>query len=135
MEKKNPYSPDFQKFRLTGLTNILVNKGCIQPLSLGMRRIFMISIYIRHKKQKKQTREDSLQNLGVIFIGCMLRQLSRKSFWDVALKRLRISRKELLGIHLRTTVSVEKNSSQEVSLDVSQSPHIECLQLISSFTW
>ena len=51
------------------LTNILVNiKGCIQPPSLGMRCIFMISIYIRHKK----TKEDSLQNLGMIFIGCMI---------------------------------------------------------------
>ena len=51
-----------------------------------MRRIFMISIYIRHKKQKtknkqnnnnNKTREESLRNLGVIFIGCMIWWYSR----------------------------------------------------------
>ena len=47
-EQNNSHSPDFQKFRLTGLTNILVN------ISLGMRRIFMIQIYVRHKTQNKK---------------------------------------------------------------------------------
>ena len=72
-EQIDPHSQDFQEFKLTVLTHILVNiKGCIQPPSLGMRRIFMISIYVRHKKQKAKSREDSLQNLDVIFIGCLI---------------------------------------------------------------
>ena len=71
--KKSPYFPDFQRLRLTGLNNILVNiQGCIQAPSLGMRRIFIISIYIRHKKHTKKARQDSLQNLDVIFVGCMV---------------------------------------------------------------
>ena len=41
----------------------------------------------------------------------------------------------MLGIYLRTAASVEKDSMQEVSFDVFQSPYIKYLQLISSFTW
>ena len=72
-----------------------------------------------HKTQKAhtKTKEDSLQNLGLTFI--------RSSFLDVVLKRLQISRKKLLGIHFRNAASVEKDSMQEVSLNVSQSPYIE----------
>ena len=41
----------FLKIQLTHPRNILVNiKGCVQASSPGMRCIFVISIYVRHKK-------------------------------------------------------------------------------------
>ena len=46
------------------------------PKKLLLMRILAqkLSIYIRHKKTYKKTREDSLQNLGVIVIGCIIFQ-------------------------------------------------------------
>ena len=46
------------------------------PKKLLLMRILAqkVSIYIRHKKTYKKTKEDSLQNLGVIVIGCIIFQ-------------------------------------------------------------
>ena len=52
---------------------------------------------------------------------------SRASFSSF-LKLLQISKKKLLGIYFRTAALLEK-------LDLFQSPYIEYLKLISSFTW
>ena len=59
--------------------------------------------------------------------------ISGTSFLNVVLKPLHISRNQLLEIHLKATASVEERSVQEVSLNVSQSPYIKGLQLVSSF--
>ena len=58
---------DFKKFRLTGQTSILLKiSGCIQPPSLGIRCIFYDFDLYKTQKTHKNTREDSLQNIGVI---------------------------------------------------------------------
>ena len=46
------------------------------PKKLLLMRILAqkVSIYIRHKKTYKKTKEVSLQNLGVIVIGCIIFQ-------------------------------------------------------------
>ena len=49
----------FLKIQLTHPRNILVNiKGCVQASSPGMCCIFVILIYVRHKKHIKETRKD-----------------------------------------------------------------------------
>ena len=50
-EQKNLHLHDFEKFRLTCLTYILVNI---------LQNIFMVSIYIRSKKQTKKLQSCSL---------------------------------------------------------------------------
>ena len=65
-----------------------------------MRRIFMISIYIRHKKHTK-TREDSLKNLqGKLFRCCpkTSANLQKKIAWNLFEDRI-FSRK---GFHARS---------------------------------
>ena len=65
-----------------------------------------------YKTQKihKNTREDSLQNVVVIssVVWYAKTKFSRATFSDVVLKLLQISRKKMLGIHLRTTASVKQ---------------------------
>ena len=72
------------------------------PKKLLLMRILAqkVSIYIRHKKTYKKTKEDSLQNLGVIVIGCIIFQSKLFSCCP------KTSAKKLLVIH-GTAPSVE----------------------------
>ena len=84
------------------------------------------------QKTHKNTRKDSLQNIGVILsvVWYAKRKFSRATFSDdVFLKLLRISRKNA------GNTFKDCSFSRKASLDVSQSLYIEYLQLISSFTW
>ena len=102
---------DFKKFRLTGQTSILLKiSGCIQPPSLEICCIFYDFDLYKTQKTHENTREDSLHNISVILsaVWYAKTKFSRASFWDVFLNLQQISRKKMLGIHLRIAASAEK---------------------------
>ena len=124
---------DFKKFRLTGQTSILLKiSGCIQPPSLGIRCIFYDFHLYKTQKIHENTREGSLHNISVILLAVWYAKtkFSRASFWYVFLNLQQISRKKNAG-----NTFEDRSFSRKARLNVSQSPYIYYLQLISSFTF
>ena len=132
LNKKNPHSPDFQKFRLTGLVAFSSIYIRLHPTSFPRDPLNNYDFDL-HKTQKNTK-----------ILGKTVYKISAWSYHLFDMLRQNFPEQAFLMLPKTSANFQKKNSentfedhsfSRKLSLDVSQSLYKEYLQLISSFNW